>query len=253
MMMSFIPIILFIAVFAVLIFFAKNKAEIKGKIGEFNISSRLNHLNQNEYKVLNNIILRTKNNRTVQIDHVVVSVYGIFVIETKNYKGWIFGNENAENWMQVIYKEKHQFRNPVKQNWSHIFVLKEFLSDFQNMRYIPIVVFSGSGILKEISSSVYVIYDTQILKVIERESAEKIISENDVLKIAKTITESNIQDKETEKEHVENIHKTIVERQLKKENLICPKCGNELKLREGKYGKFYGCSNYPYCHFKMKY
>lgn len=121
------------------------------------------------------------------------------------------------------------------------------------MRYVPIVVFSGSAILKEISSSVYVIYDTQILKVIERESAEKIISENDVLKIVKTITESNIQDKETEKEHVENIHKAIIERQLKKENLICPKCGNELKLREGKYGKFYGCSNYPYCHFTMKY
>lgn len=253
MIVSFIPIILFIGLFSVLIFLAKNKAKIKGKIGEFNISSRLNHLNQNEYKVLNNIILRTKNNRTIQIDHIAVSVYGIFVIETKNYKGWIFGNENAENWMQVIYKEKHQFRNPVKQNWSHIYVLKELLSDFPNMRYVPIVVFSGSAILKEISSSVYVIYDTQILKVIEREAAEKIISENDVLKIVKTITESNIQDKETEKEHVENIHKAIIERQLKKENLICPKCGNELKLREGKYGKFYGCSNYPYCHFTMKY
>lgn len=253
MLTPFISIILFVALFVFLIILTKNKTKIKGKIGEFNISSRLNRLNKNEYKVLNNIILRTKNNRTVQIDHIVISIYGIFVIETKNYKGWIFGNENAENWMQVIYKEKHQFRNPVKQNWSHIYVLKELLSDFPNMKYIQIVVFSGSAILKEISSSVYVIYDTQILKVIKRESAEKIISENDVLKIVKNIAESNIQDKKIEKEHIENIHKTIVERQLKKENLICPKCGNELKLRKGKYGKFYGCSNYPYCHFTMKY
>lgn len=250
---TLIPIVFFIAVITLLIFLARNSAKIKGKVGEIKTSLRLNHLTNNEYKVLNNIILKTKNNRTVQIDHIIVSVYGIFVIETKNYKGWIFGNENAENWMQIIYNEKHPFRNPVKQNWSHIYVLKELLSDFPNMRYIPIVVFSGSGVLKEISSSVYVIYDLQLLKVIKRESNEKILTQDEVQKITGIIKRNNIQDKETEKKHIENIHETVIEKQLKKENLICPKCENELILREGKYGKFYGCSNYPYCRFTMKY
>lgn len=94
---SLIPIVFFIAVIPLLIFLARNSSKMKGKFGEFKTSSRLKHLTKNEYKVLNNIILKTKNNRTAQIDHIVVSVYGIFVIETKNYKGWIFGNENTEN------------------------------------------------------------------------------------------------------------------------------------------------------------
>lgn len=247
-----IPILLLASLVLFIVLSVRNRAKIKGKIGEFNIASRIKRLKQDEYKVLNNIILKTKNNHTVQIDHIIVSLYGIFVIETKNYEGWIFGNENAEKWMQIIFKEKYQFRNPIKQNWSHIYALKELLSDYSNVRYIPIVVFSGDGILKEITSSVYVIYDTEILRVIEMESSEKIISRDDILKIVSTIENNNIQNKEIEKEHVEDIQKTLMEKQLKKENLICPKCGNSLKLRNGKYGQFYGCTNYPYCHFTMK-
>ena len=71
---------------------------------------------------------RTGGEATSQIDHLVLSEYGIFVIETKRYKGWIFGSEKAENWTQVIFKEKHQFRNPVKQNWSHVYALKSVLT-----------------------------------------------------------------------------------------------------------------------------
>lgn len=225
---------------------------IKGKISEFRIASRLLLLDQNNYIILNNVILRTKNEKTVQIDHIVISIYGIFVIETKNYKGWIFGNEAAENWMQIIYREKNQFRNPVKQNWSHIYALKELLSDFPNAKFIPIVAFSINADLKKINSSVPVIYETKILRTIEKESKEEILSHDEIEKIFRIIESSNIESKETEKEHVENIHKTIIERQLREENLICPKCGAELKLRSGKYGKFYGCPNYPYCKFTMK-
>lgn len=245
-------ILIIIAFFLLLIFAKRNSPKIKGKIGEFRIASRLLLLDQNNYIILNNVILRTKNEKTVQIDHIVISIYGIFVIETKNYKGWIFGNENSENWMQIIYREKNQFRNPVKQNWSHIYALKELLSDFPNAKFIPIVAFSINADLKKINSSIPVIYETKILRTIEKESKEEILSHDEIEKIFRIIESSNIESKETEKEHVENIHKTIIERQLREENLICPKCGAELKLRSGKYGKFYGCPNYPYCKFTMK-
>ena len=65
----------------------------------------------------------------MQIDHVVVSRKGIFVLETKNYTGWIFGNENSQNWTQVIYKRKEKFYNPIWQNFDHIQALKEFLGE----------------------------------------------------------------------------------------------------------------------------
>ena len=250
--MEFLPVLFFVALLAFFIFLAKNRAKIKGRIGEIGIASRLNLLNHNDYKILNNVILQTKNGGTVQIDHIIVSVYGIFVIETKNYKGWIFGNENAENWMQVIYKEKNQFRNPIKQNWSHIYALKNLLADFPNAKFIPIVVFTGSGILKEISASSIVVYDTRLLWAIKNESREENLSQKEVDEIIQVIELHNIEDRKNEKQHVENIHKTIFENRLKVKNQICPKCGNELKLRSGKYGKFYGCSNYPHCKFTMK-
>lgn len=250
--MEFLPLLFFVALVAFFIFLAKNRAKIKGRIGEISVASHLNLLNHNDYKILNNVILQTKNGGTVQIDHIIVSVYGIFVIETKNYKGWIFGNENAEQWMQVIYKEKNQFRNPIKQNWSHVYALKNLLADFSNVKFIPIVVFTGGGILKEISASSIVVYDTRLLRAIKNESREENLSQKEIDGIIQLIESHNIEDRKTEKQHVENIHKTIFENRLKVKNQICPKCGNELKLRSGKYGKFYGCSNYPYCKFTMK-
>ena len=101
------------------VFIRVYKAKIKGYIGEKQVSKRLRKLNKRKYKVLNNVLLKTANGST-QIDHVVISIYGIFVIETKNYKGLIFGSENDENWTQVIYKNKGKFRNPIKQNYGHV-------------------------------------------------------------------------------------------------------------------------------------
>ncbi len=127
------------------------------------------------------------------------------------------------------------------------------LVDFPNVKFIPIVVFTGSGILKEISANSIVVYDTRLLRVIKNESREEILSQEEVNGIIQLIELNNIEDRKTEKQHVKNIQKNITENRLKAKNQICPKCGNELKLRSGKYGKFYGCSNYPYCKFTMKY
>ncbi len=79
-------------------------SKIKGSIGEAKVNTRLNFLGK-EYIVLKDILINSSNGYTSQIDELVLSEYGIFVIETKNYKGWIFGNEKTENWTQVIYKE----------------------------------------------------------------------------------------------------------------------------------------------------
>lgn len=118
---------------------------------------------------------------------------------------------------------------------------------------MPIVVFAGSAVLKQIVSNVPVIYDYEITNFIREYPVERCISFEEVQQIASILQTANIEDKEIRKNHVGNIYRTVVERQVKMENLICPRCNGELKLRNGKNGKFYGCSNYPRCRFTMLY
>ena len=129
--------------------------DVIGKFGEKRVASKLDWLPK-EYITLNDIMLKTHNG-TTQIDHIVVSPYGIFVIETKNYKGWILGHENSEEWTQSLYgkkrwygwsSEQHRFRNPIRQNLAHTRAIKQLLSDIGDFRIIPIVAFSNNAELK---------------------------------------------------------------------------------------------------------
>jgi hypothetical protein len=100
----------------IIIFWRLYIPKIKGIIGEKSISSILYLLDKSKYSVINNIVLE-RDTKTSQIDHVVISDFGIFVIETKNYKGWIVGNEKSEHWTQVLFKRKQRFYNPINKIW----------------------------------------------------------------------------------------------------------------------------------------
>src|SRR5690606_19184571 len=96
-------LVIFIILILVLILRRIFRVKIKGFIGEKTTSSILYFLDKSKYKVINNIVIEAYG-KTTQIDHIVISDFGVFVIETKNYKGWILGGENSEYWTQVIYK-----------------------------------------------------------------------------------------------------------------------------------------------------
>lgn len=238
-------------IFGLFYLFKYRSPEYKGAVGESIIARELNKLPEQEYKVFHNIYLKTKNSSS-QIDHVIVSIYGIFVIETKNYSGWIFGSENQEYWTQTIYNNKNKFRNPIKQNWAHIYALKQILSDYRYIKYYPIIVFTGGAELKSITSEIPVVYDYELLKTIMNYK-EQNLSFDQIDSIILKITESNIQDKDINKKHIQNIYKQMYEKNQKVNSLICPKCGGSLVIRNGPYGSFYGCSNYPNCRFKQNY
>jgi len=121
--------VIFVVLIVLIILYRHNEPKIKGAIGEKRVIRQLSKLPPEEYKVLNNIMIKTDKGST-QIDHVVISIFGIFVIETKNYNGWIHGSENSEYWTQSIYKNKSSFRNPIRQNRAHIYALKEVLPDY---------------------------------------------------------------------------------------------------------------------------
>jgi len=224
--------------------------KIKGAKGEYKVERRLRKLNRKEYIVFNDIYIRI-NGRSTQIDHLVISVYGIFIIETKYYNGWIHGNEKSEYWTQSFYKKKREFRNPIKQNWSHVFVLKNVLSNFKQARYYPIIVFAGKAKLKNIHSQIPVIYLNKLIKTIKEEKTH-CLSFEQVNAISNQLSEFIINDKKVKKEHKKYVKRNIRERNQNIKSLICPNCGGKLVVRKGKYGKFYGCSNFPKCKFSQK-
>lgn len=245
-------IVLFLILLIILVILKLNSTKIKGTFGEAKVNIQVSFLGS-EYISIHDLMIKNSKGNTSQIDHLVLSEYGIFVIETKNYKGWIFGNEKSENWTQVIYKEKHQFRNPIKQNWSHIYFLKELLSDFPQIKYFPIVVFAGNATLKGVQSSQPVIYENRLNKTIRNLSEEKCLTSEQVAKIEQILIDSEINEKGRLKKHIKNIKQYVIDKQEKMDNMICPRCNGELQLRNGKNGKFYGCSNYPRCKFTMSY
>lgn len=100
----------------------------KGWLGEASVNRGLLGLDPSLYRSFHDLYLpRPDGKGTTQIDHVVVSPFGIFVIETKNYRGWIFGGEKQRQWTQQIYRRKEKFQNPLHQNLLHIRALMDFL------------------------------------------------------------------------------------------------------------------------------
>jgi hypothetical protein len=116
----------------------------KGWTGEKLVSQiGLKRLNSDVYLVFDDVYLpRPNGGGTTQIDHVVVSKYGIFVIETKNMQGWIFGSAEQRKWTQVLFRKKTQFQNPLHQNALHVSALQKFLG-LPADRFHSLVFFIG--------------------------------------------------------------------------------------------------------------
>lgn len=220
---------------------------IHGALGEYAVSRVLKRLNKKDYVVYNDIYLKN-NGRTSQIDHLILSIYGIFVIETKNYKGWIFGNEKSKYWTQTLYKRKHKIYNPIIQNWSHINFLKALSWEFKSLNYFPIVVFAGPAKLKKIEASTPVIKKRKLLRTIKRRN-QVYNTHLQLAKIDLIIRDAIVSGKSIRKEHKKSVKKTIKKTRKNNQTNICPKCGGKLAIRDGKYGRFQGCMNYPKCKF----
>ena len=114
----------------------------KGVLGEYKVNSILSsRLNNHKYTILKDILLPSGEG-TTQIDHVVISEYGIFVIETKNYNHWIFGSEKSPTWRQQRFKAKYNFQNPLHQNFKHLKTIQE-LTGVEINKIFNVVVFAG--------------------------------------------------------------------------------------------------------------
>lgn len=162
--------------------------KVKGRIGERGVRSVIGKdLDEETYIEFHDLIIPSRSG-TTQIDHIYVSVFGIFVIETKNYTGWIFGSEKQSKWTQVVYKQKHYFQNPLRQNYAHIKALSELLQ-LPEEKFHSMVVFLGDCELKtQMPSNVCRIrqaasyirrFQTTLLLPQEIEAATAVLSSNE--------------------------------------------------------------------------
>lgn len=235
----------------------------KGKRGEKYVSKLLSQL-PNDYIVLNDLVYYTSKG-TTQIDHVVLSKHGVFAIETKNYRGEIYGDDDRKEWTQIIvtevrysknwyktytYVTKNHFYNPIKQAYSHVYKLKELLSEYPHLPIIPVVVFAGSADLSNVNCHNHVIYENQLPALISNYKSIY-LRDDDLQKIQTILLDNNKRQIVDNKTHVKNIRKTEQEYRDKINSGICPKCGGQLIKRTGPYGSFYGCSNYPSCKYTL--
>lgn len=252
--------------------------QIKGYIGEQRIRKLLENLGE-EYVLINDLYVPKKSGELTQVDHVLLSLYGIFVIETKNYTGWIFGSETQRNWTQTIYNKKSRFYNPIMQNNAHVKALQHYL-DLEVPMY-SIIVFSNSATFKfkEPFTQAKVIQNRQLKKTVKSYQAAQ-ISPDKLSYIAQLLQSLVITDKEQRKQvkkqhlqHVEDAAKGKHKRKPATKKVepviarvepmtelsaanetadLCPKCNAPLVIRNGKNGTFYGCSLFPKCRFTKR-
>jgi len=200
-------------------------------------------LDDKTYKRFHDIILPSSNG-TAQLDHILVSEYGLFIVETKNKTGWIFGSEDQATWTQILFKEKYSFQNPLRQTYRQRKVLAEFLGIKDRVIY-PVVYFVGDCKFKtQMPNNVIRSGLGRYLK----NFREKIVSQDDIDRIIKKLEHHSLESRISSSDHIHSLK----ERHNSKTN--CPKCGGILLERVAKQGPnmgkmFLGCENYPNCRF----
>ncbi|MFR6141841.1 MAG: nuclease-related domain-containing protein [Finegoldia sp.] len=184
---------------------------IKGYMGETIVKMKLSSLDREKYAVINNLVLENLSGNTysTQIDHLVISTYGVFSIETKNYKGLIYGSEYSKKWIQNIHGNKNEFMNPILQNYAHIKAVKSILRKYYpNMRYFSVVAFSPDAKIKVKTKNSVICKMSQVSRNVKELSDKEILNPNDLKNIVELIEENKLNI--SNREHVRN----VVSRQL---------------------------------------
>lgn len=223
---------------------------IKGWVGEAmgGLAAKL-FLDGKDYRSVNNVTLETSNG-TTQIDHVIVSRFGIFVVEAKNYQGWIFGGENQAEWTQSLPGgKKFRFQNPLRQNYRHIKALSEFLGLAED-RFHSVVMFWGESQFKtpmpaNVMSSGYATYIKAKTSVLfTNEEVEQMVGALQSGRMPAGLFKGQ----ETRRVHLESL------KERHSSTTQCPKCGSALIERTAKSGpraglRFLACTAFPKCRF----
>lgn len=204
-------------------------------------------------KILRNVYIPKSSGQTTEIDLLFITQKGIFVLESKNYSGWIFGDEGARSWTAMLpNKEKYQFFNPIWQNKTHIKWLREFLKT--SIPMYSLIVFSERCELKKVTvceDNTYVFKRDKTYSVIKDiwERYPDVISEKEIDGFYNALSQMTKVNCEVKQAHIKDVNNKKQEAEK-----TCPFCGKPLLLRTAKQGvnvgkQFYGCSGFPNCRY----
>ncbi|HDF8531274.1 TPA: NERD domain-containing protein [Vibrio parahaemolyticus] len=233
-----VPLLLIVSVF--------KSRWLKGVFGEFLVNRLLSKLPDSEYTLIKDVTLPT-NDGTTQVDHIVVSRYGIFVVETKNMKGWIFGSARQKQWTQKIYRHSSKFQNPLHQNYKHIKALETLLGCSEEHLHSVIVFIGDSTFKTEMPPNVT--YARGSIRYIQQFN-DVVFSDNDYARLTESINRLKLKRGViTDLKHRKHVKEVVTSKARSNQ---CPRCGSEMVLRETKRGEnigkqFWGCSTFPKC------
>ena len=205
-------------------------------------------LPSSEYRRYHDVTLPTASS-TTQIDHVFVSEFGVFVVETKNMNGWIYGTEKDRKWIQVFPGgQKYRFQNPLRQNYGHVKAIEDALAEMGLAKGVvkSVVIFVGEVELKRALPD-NVTMGFGAARYI-RSFRTRVLTKEQVAEICTVIESGRMnQSWATDLQHVSNIQNRGKSTQRK-----CPRCGRKMVLRTAQKGpnagsNFWGCEAFPKC------
>lgn len=263
----------------------------QGRKGERRVRRALRRLPGREFIALHDLMIPAGSTdeqgrqRYRQIDHIIVSTRGIFVIETKAHKGHIQGSEEAQYWQQRFLMSSRSFYNPLLQNASHIRALRRVLRGVSSVTFVSTVVFTEAWRIDVLTEDLVkrhrwwparhikrtldpartvkgswwrrrqavILDDSKMVMRLDSLVAElkrrpRILSREEMTDIAERIQRADCRDA-SRRRHAAAARQTANRQERDIRSGRCPRCGGRLMLREGKSGPFFGCENYPQCRF----
>jgi hypothetical protein len=183
-------------------------------------------------------------NGTTQIDHILISKFGIFIVETKNKSGWIFGSEDQARWTQTFHRKKFSFQNPLRQTYRQKRVLADFLGIYDDCIH-TIVCFVGDCSFKTpMPENVLRFGLGRYIKSFSDPFLPDDFVQEVTLRLEELISESKL----SRRDHVRSLNERL------NSDTVCPKCGSDLVVKVARNGpragaEFLGCESYPRCRF----
>ena len=239
----------------------------KGLAGEFETWEHLKGL-PGYKKCLFNCYIPKRNGGTTEIDFILIHETGVYIFESKNYGGWIYGSENRKFWLQTLPRgrrgiQRNPFFNPIIQNKIHM----KWLARFINLKpdyFNTYVVFSERCTFKKMdidSVRHRVVYMGQLFSAMTEQirDSSNVLTDDEIDALYEKLQPLTKVNEEEKFQHVQSIRENtepvkLSEYKANPYNVRCPSCGSRLVIRHAKRGqfagsKFLGCSNYPRCRY----
>ncbi|WP_417597468.1 NERD domain-containing protein [Pararhodobacter oceanensis] len=253
------PLLIFVpTAFVLVLLLVLRSPRLKGARGEMRVNAALSRFTRRgEARLLQDLTLPTPAGST-QIDHILITGGGVFVIETKNMSGWIFGGATQAQWTQVLYRRKQRFQNPIRQNYKHIKTVQELLL-LPDGQIRGVVAFVGAARPKTRMPEDVVWSLRALCRLIEAQASDQLTGA-EILAIEEKLQAASLEKgRDTRRAHIRHV-KTHVKTNVKTHAKThansraspqhrCPRCGAAMIERRRKSGgaAFLGCARFPKC------